>query len=554
VASAITLTLILLLYIALQIKNFVPSYTEADIDGYLWLTKRIATLQPLAIADNSPFHFQDHLWVQTHKGLVTTKFAPGSALLMAPFYFVFGDVGPFLVPPLAGILTLIAAFLLFRRWMGPVAALLAVLCVALNPLFLIYTSYILTHAVDMCLVTCGMLFLFRYLDTPRISDAIGAGLTLGFAVTVRHANALLLLPLLAVIVISWLRSKPRRPTLWALASYAAFPLALMVYNAVLFGNPLRTGYSLTHEQSAFSLAMLTFNYTTYMEGAFSSFLFLALPLGALGAILLGPWQLRLTRALWILPIFLIYMSYYWFAPRPVSYRFLLVLLPAFVGCMYALIDQYKTNRWARHTAMALISLTTLAHDQKPLQATWEGRTTINSPNGLAAGNLLAAKLNPDAVVFTDNRFAHHLGQRRQFKVYDVAAFRMAFLRNFPADKTYTLEDAATGKVPPRTQPQRLQFIRDFYANQTNTSLQQLKLDLIDQHLTAGKQVAFFLPKNAADAETAALKKRWSITPREKLELPWPNPRPDRPPTNETWQLLEIRPTAPTTAARTTATP
>ena len=43
----------ILVYALIQIQHFTPAHPEYDCDGYLFLAKRIARLQPLAVDDRS---------------------------------------------------------------------------------------------------------------------------------------------------------------------------------------------------------------------------------------------------------------------------------------------------------------------------------------------------------------------------------------------------------------------------------------------------------------------------------------------------------------------
>jgi 4-amino-4-deoxy-L-arabinose transferase-like glycosyltransferase len=208
----ILLCSILGFYAVVQYRAFVPGYGEPDLDGYFWLAKRIAHFQSPHEKPDNPYRFQSHVWVENPAGYVTPKFAPGFALVMAPFSY-FGDEAMFCVSPLAGGLALLAVFLLFCRWMDVWISLLATAVVSVNPIFIMYCGYMLSHAVDLCVLSWGMLFLFAWIDRPTISRACAAGLILGFAVALRHVNALLglcvLVALLAVVLRR--RQMPGRP-------------------------------------------------------------------------------------------------------------------------------------------------------------------------------------------------------------------------------------------------------------------------------------------------------------------------------------------------------
>ena len=93
--------------------------------------------------------------------------------------------------PLAGILTLFGAFLLFRLWMSEFSASLAVWILAINPMWLGYPAYLLTHGLNTCVITWGMFFLWKWWREPSNRSGLLAGLLLGFAVTVRYTSLLI---------------------------------------------------------------------------------------------------------------------------------------------------------------------------------------------------------------------------------------------------------------------------------------------------------------------------------------------------------------------------
>ena len=85
------------------------------------------------------------------------KYSPGYPFLMAVAYWFGGDEAMFLVSPIAGTLTLIGCFLLFQLWMPPFMAALSVWVLAINPMWLAYPGYLLTHGVKLhgACTSCG---------------------------------------------------------------------------------------------------------------------------------------------------------------------------------------------------------------------------------------------------------------------------------------------------------------------------------------------------------------------------------------------------------------
>lgn len=515
------------LYVFLQVRCYRPGHVEPDLDGYTWLAKRLATGAPLMVKPDTPFHYQSHVWVENDRGEVTVKYAPGHPLVMALFYRLFGDEGIFLVSPVAGALALLAMFLLFRLWMRPLAALLALLTVTLNEQFLFFAGYLLSHMLDVCLVTWGMYFLWCWLARPAAGWGIGAGLTLGYAVLVRHTSvALGLCVLAAILIVLWRERRERRllsgPVIWLGAAYALFPLLLGLYDLILFGNACVTGYALSNEQDAFSWQLLVQNYPHFLENGFQHFLFVAMPFGCLGLFVLGRWTDRVLWWTWALPLTLLYGSYYWYMPWGGFFRFLLCLLPLFVGLAFALIDALNVSPWRRALGLCVLALAMLGHFAPAIQRAYTGITHRGHSSGtLPAGRIVAATLKPDAVIFSQDSLVNCIGMRREFTMYDLGTFSKAGgIKAFPLRRDYTLAETQRGIVQPRQQPQRAYRFAEFYRRTSQEQLQAMKRELVQKALQAGRQVAFLIDKNRAGAERAALGPDALFTVLKEFDVTW----------------------------------
>ncbi len=529
----LAVSLILVLYAWAQVRNFQPGYSEEDPDAYAWLAKRMATGQPLTEVQRNPFQFQGHMWVQTAQGVITAKYAPGVPWLMAAAYRAGGYEAMYWVSPIAGGLALLAAYLLFRPWLGAPVSVLATLTVAVNGIFLFQTGYLLTHATELCFVTWGMVFLWRWLARPSAWAGAGAGLSLGFAVTVRHTSVLLAACIVvAVGMVAW----RERRALWRLTpavlalglAYALFPLLLAAYDQTLFGSPWATGYALSDEQSAFSWAMLRSNLGPMLDKMQTMFLSMLFPFGLFGMLLIGAWGDRTLRLLWVMPLILLYGSYYWYVPNSAFFRFLLSTLPVFAGCAYDLLGRFSGR--LRTAAVVLLCLCmvgagapTLTQMAKGTLHTSVGEDTTN------VGRLWERSLAPDAVVFTRGAFVNCVGQRRQFELYSLEAFNLIDPRHsrWNGQRTFetvkwSVEQAMWGGAQPRRQPSRTEWFHDFYEKATAADLEQWKQRLVMARLEAGRPVAFFVRPGTIERELGRWGTELARTKLAGIECP---PRP-----------------------------
>ncbi len=361
----IGLGLILIFYASIQIRHFTTGYQEPDPDGYLVLAKRFADFGPMVVKEDDMFMHHSHVWVENARGEVIPKFSPGYPLLMALFYWLGGDDAMFIVSPLCGGIAIIGAYFLFRLWMSRMAALIAAACLATNTMMLIYSGYLLTHASNICFITWGMFFLWKWIREANIRYSVPAGLLLGYAGIIRHTSLLMVLVVLAAIgsrfyeVTIDIQKKKQKPSFSEklgfyesflkaagilFGCYAVFPFLLAIYNWSIFGQPWTTGYGLSNEQFAFQWGQLGRNIPILNNGLNYQALFLVFPLGIAGMLVVGPIRESIMRLLWFVPIYFTYASYYW-GPSGMAYlRFLICTFPVIIGSAFALIDHVSMDK------------------------------------------------------------------------------------------------------------------------------------------------------------------------------------------------------------------
>ena len=72
-----------------------------------------------------------------------------------------------------------------------IVLLLSVWVLTINPMWLAYPGYLLTHGVNTCAITWGMYFLWKWVNCGANRFGILAGLLLGFSATVRPTSAMM---------------------------------------------------------------------------------------------------------------------------------------------------------------------------------------------------------------------------------------------------------------------------------------------------------------------------------------------------------------------------
>jgi 4-amino-4-deoxy-L-arabinose transferase-like glycosyltransferase len=516
VLRLVVLLIILAGYVFLQRAMFTPAYNEPDCDGYIVLAKRMARGGPIGVVDSDPFLHQTHVWVENDRGEVLPKFAPGYPALMAIAYKISGgnDEAMFLISPIAGGLALIGAYLLFRLWVPDVAAILATIALAINTSFEFYASYMLTHVAEVCFVTWGVYLLLRWMRRDARSSrgdvciAIAAGLTLGYACSIRHTSALLALAVIAAIIVRVAREVKTRsfrvaPLIALVIAYAIVPTLMMLYDWRFFGSPFRTGYDLSNEQFTFTWGNFTEHAAMLARGLNYELLFLLFPLGLIGMLFFGAWGERVVKLLWFVPLFVAYAAYYWAVGNMAYYRFLFPVVPLFVGCAFLLMDRIAVSRGKRWAIMLAV-LGVLLWNGWPQYVRWLGLETQdparpwrvpqtiagNNPHTTpridAARGLSDAVHDDDAVIFAADQAVDGIGVRRNFRTYPLRAF-------IPERGADFQHDYDERNPEPRMQVTRRKRLIEYYKSETREDLHASQMQLIEQNLKAGREVVFFVP-------------------------------------------------------------
>jgi len=480
-------------YAAFQAWYFVPGCREADTAAYLILAERLSKGGPVGVDErDDPLLHQWYSWVENHRGETVPKFAPGYSLLMAVAMKLGGEKTAFALNPFLGTLTLIGAYLLFRLWLSTFGSLLATFALATTPLFIRYTSYPLAHSADIFFITWGMFALFKCIETPRSAWALAAGLLLGYSQLVRPPNALLMLPVLAAAALMLAKPWPAERRQWIqvsalLAAYAVFPVFHLCYNAAVFGGPLTTGYALSGEQSAFALSRLPRNAPYALQAMGATGLGIYLGLGVLGLVMGRDWRQVVLKLLWVVPIVLLYMMYYW-TPRPPAgayARFFLGLYPVLIGSAFIPLERLPLSvPRQRALAAGLCALVFVMYFPAAARLARGARRGVMRLHEQASDQA-ETHLKDGAVVFGCRQPGIYLGRGKGFRVYELEAFEAGRVRS-------VVDSVQVPQARVRYQPVREKRLRQFYAMNTNR-LGVLLRERVESFVADGRQVAFVMP-------------------------------------------------------------
>ncbi|MEI8078842.1 MAG: glycosyltransferase family 39 protein, partial [bacterium] len=200
-ATWLVLALILTLAALPLAAYFEPAYQGVDQNGYLVTARRLLLTGDPGKPLRSPDEFLSGNWVIADRGIGYAKYPLGYPLLCAIAAKLTGQMAAmFWVNPLLALLTVLGVFLLGRAWWGTLAGALAAILLAVNPLHLNFGLSALSHAGSSCLGVWSMLALWHWRRTGQGTSALAAGALAGYAVSIRYTDALLFLPVAAMLL------------------------------------------------------------------------------------------------------------------------------------------------------------------------------------------------------------------------------------------------------------------------------------------------------------------------------------------------------------------
>jgi hypothetical protein len=237
----------------------------------------------------------------------------------------------YLLSPVSMALALVATYQLVRLMAGTLGGILAMLTVGCSPVTLELTNNPNSHATTLFCVTWGMFLLIRWWQAGGAWRASLAGLLMGYAVTIRYTEGMLVLPILLVALfnLNWRNKCSWIETAMLLAWWAIPVMFLVAFNLGAFGAV--TGYDSTNESTGFHWEYFFTNWELTVRQIYNTGIFFVLPFSLAGLVVMyfRSWKMALVVTSWILPSLVLYSAYYW-APdgQTIGYmRFYLTIFP-----------------------------------------------------------------------------------------------------------------------------------------------------------------------------------------------------------------------------------
>ena len=374
-----------------------PSRPGIDENAYLVGGKNFAQHGTTGFKPSNDYQFVGSMWLRTPKGWYYPKYPIGTSVLDAAAIWIeafhHGRDWTFLVSPICMSAAILGMFFLARIFTGSFFAVLAMIILATGPTTLQLANWPGSHSPAMCMVIWGMYFLVRWWQSEKLWCGIAGGLLLGYAVMCRYTEALLLFPLypldqvlsdtglstahphtwwlliklvrllpigvVGLVAISTAHRKWPRTYLRSAVPMMAWgvPVVLLVlFNWFAMGHV--TGYDATHESTGFSTHDFLDKWDTTVYQLYLFALFLILPLGVAGMVMLYgySWRIALLLTLWFVPGGLLYTSYYFGGqgvPPGIDYlRFFVTLLPPVIIAAMWLLRSAGGNKGSISVALA----------------------------------------------------------------------------------------------------------------------------------------------------------------------------------------------------------
>jgi hypothetical protein len=520
-----------------------PGRPGIDENAYLVAGKNIAQHLTTGFKPSDDYQFVGAMWVRTSKGWYYPKYPFGLPLLNAIPVLVGHREWAFEISPVCVSLAVLGMFFLARDVVGSFYALLAMIVLAMGPTTLQLADLPDSHAPALCFVVWGMLFLWRWWKTGRWQLGMLAGLLLGFAVTIRYTEALLLFPLYSLEVVRFdqfigpklipilkvLGVLPLGPIgiaaisrtrwkNWRSYASAAVPViswavpvgALVLFNWFSMGH--LTGYDDTNESRGFSIDYLInkWDFSVYQIYLFGLFVFL--PLGVAGLISMygSARRMALLLSLWFVPGALLYTAYYWGANLPsVGFlRFFLTLYPpVIIAAMWLLRSAASSGKGSIASPLAAGAVTAAAVSiglwGSLSEMERQHRGTLNLHY---SAQQIMSHVKPSAggkpMILADEGMFPQLLQYMQFMLdadwytSDIFAPRVGGgfgLVGF-FQKMKTDPDAPVG-----LQQERIDYIDSFRKGKTDTDFIRDEQNLMDQALDAGRRIYVVLSPDEVDS-------------------------------------------------------
>ncbi len=500
VCPFIVLAGIVALFVAVLRGYYVPAYEGVDENACLATARRLAERGEAAKRTSDAYEYVSQNFVQVGPNLFYAKYPIGYPALCAVAYRLGGPGAAFLVNPILAVLAVVGVFLLGRAMSGDLVGALAAIVLALNPLHVFFALSARTHTGATAFAVIAMWFAWRWSERGSGWNAALTGLACAAAVSFRYSEALLVLPVGAMVV--WRAMECRRTMLRQTISEVLVMIAaalvgltpLFAYHMVAFGAPWRTGYGLCGEATGFGWEWFKANWALTLARLNTDGLFLIFPVGLAGMLaLIGLSPKRgLFLAAWALPAMLVYTAYYW-APQGegIRYaRFFVSIFPALILAALAVLYPAGPSRQWTSVGVGCFVLLAVGWNLQPgeLPAMLEMRRD-QLLHDRAMLDWVRQELPDGSVILASDRTLNTVEYAGQYRLYSEQAFTRGWI-----DKNLKVLES---DAPHPLQRDKALELKRTFGDMTDAELAALRRRVMREHLASGRTVAVVCTRNEA---------------------------------------------------------
>jgi hypothetical protein len=492
-----------------------------DENGYMLTAKRLAVNGDIAKRTSDPYEFVSENWPQTANGVFYAKYPIGYPLLCAVAYRLGGPTAVFLVNPVLATLAVLGMFLLGRALLGDFAGILAAVLLAVNPLHLYFGLSALSHTGSVCCAVWAMYFVWRWTQAGGWWNALLGGACAAYGVSVRYTEALLALPIIAMVAWrfagAWRNSPSYRERAQALGligaevvtmavGAAAALMPLLAQHAVAYGSIFGTGYGLCGEATGFGWQWFTKNWELMLSRLDGSGLYLIFPVGVAGLAWLAgrDGQRALFLGLWAVPPVLLYTAYYW-APQGegMGYiRFFVSVFPALIlGALNLVFLAGPLRPVGTVLVGGFVALVVVVNARAADEQLARHRDRLAFTQTVSSTVL--ARLPADAVILSNSRVLNFVEFAGDYRLYTQEMFEKTSV----ARRTKVLND----NEPHPFHREKAAQMKAAVGGRTDLQLAELQRDVIGRHLRDGRTVTVIAPDSVLPTARGRLASRFTFT-------------------------------------------
>ena len=503
-SSAPVALAIVALFCALLSGYYVASYEGIDENGYLITAKSLATKGDSGKVLDDPNEFVSGNYVLADNGNYYGKYPLGYPALCALAYKLGGPTAVFLVNPILAALAVLGTFFLGRAMLGEFAGALAAILLATNPLHAYFGVSAQSHSGSICFAVWGMFFLWRWTESGGIGNAFLAGAVSAYASTVRYTDGLLILPIVAMVLWRYFKTETpadQRPLALkeVLSEFVVMTMAaimavmpLLIHHWKAFGAPWVTGYSLCGESTGFGWKFFKENWWLMLTRMDTGGLILLFPLGLVGLAYLATHDAKrgLLLGLWAVPGLFLYSAYYW-APQgdgPGYVRFFVSVFPPLIlGALALLCYAVRARPWWWEVGLGMFVIVVATANLREAMRQLD-RQRDHLLFAKETTERVQDKLKDGAVIVANDRLLNFLEFAGDYRLYAQETFDRGAIQN----RIKILKD----NDPRPFQRRKAEKLAEAQGKKSDSELTQEQRDLINQQLTAGREIAMILPKDS----------------------------------------------------------